>query len=136
MGDATPMQKYRAMLDGAAKLRKMGSDESFGGPTFWNNMRECTAAAIRCGLKPPEGTTWQMSAAQMDAIWSVCSEGLMLMWKQAGELMEKRAAALLDELKKQRAELDGTIAGIEADRARTSAAIDDMVERAKGRGDE
>lgn len=108
------LDKYRQLLKDAQMLEELAGEKA-GGPSFWNDMRACTGAAIACQIAggPPEGTTWKMSHAQMMAIYHVSSRHLPKLWLDAAANVRASAARMLDDLKKEQAELSSAIASLE-----------------------
>lgn len=97
------VSRYKQLRKDSDDLRKMAGDRVYGGPTYWQNMRQCTGAAIAdCVATPPAGTTWSLSSDQMRAIWHVAD--LAPIWLAAAEELDRQAQGMIDELKKQAAE--------------------------------
>ena len=114
---AEALARYRHLIKGAEDLEKMAGPETYGGPTYWQNMRECTAHGIaHHGIGDGPKTTWSMSSQQMMAIGQVASDHLPALWLAASKNLRARAAEMLTELECERTELDETIGRIvEAD---------------------
>jgi hypothetical protein len=95
--------RYKQLRKDADALRKMAGGGAYGGQTYWQNMRQCTGAAIAdCAAEPPAGVSWGMSRDQMRAIWNVAD--LAPIWLAAAEELDRQAQGMIDELKKQAAE--------------------------------